>query len=138
MDETRVTLLEKSIESHCYDAKAVRNKLREMKYIPLAEGVSSDIWTSGERDLLVFIEWSNQSLCRKYRIAESKTVSEAELRFVKTNSSGTEEAAESPAETEDQGKIMAALEDLSVPEKGDQGNNEISESFSRFLERLKQ
>ena len=138
MDETRVKLLENSIESHCYDAKAVRNRLREMKYIPLAEGVSSDIWISGEGDLLVFLEWSNQSLCRKYRIAESRTVSEAELRFVRTNPSGTEEAAGSPAGTEDPGKIMATLEGLSVPDKGDQGNNEISESFSRFLERLKQ
>ncbi|MDT8357915.1 MAG: hypothetical protein RQ758_05355 [Methanomicrobiaceae archaeon] len=136
MDEA-VKLLEYSIESHCYDAKAVRNKLREMKYVPLVEGVSSDIWTSEKRDLLVFLEWSNQSLCRKYRISEAKTVSEAELKFVKTSPPETG-GMESPSETERGGQIMSALEGLSVPEEGVEGKAEISESFSRFLERLKQ
>ena len=138
MDEARVKLLENSIESHCYDTKAVRNKLREMKYVPLVEGVSSDIWTSGEQDLLVFLDWSNQSFCRKYRIAEARTVSEAELKFVKTHPSEGGEAMDSPSETVKTGEIMSALEGLSVPAEGDEGKAEISESFTRFLERLKQ
>jgi hypothetical protein len=95
MDEKRIESLEQIIESYFNNAETIRSKFRAMNYTSLLEGVTRDVWEAPERDILVYLHWSaNSDILRDYRIVETSTLSEAELRFVRKsyNAAGVSDA----------------------------------------------
>lgn len=95
MDEKRIESLEQIIESYFNNAETIRSKFRAMNYSSLLEGVTRDVWEAPERDILVYLHWgANSDILRDYRIVETSTLSEAELRFVRKsyNAAGVSDA----------------------------------------------
>jgi hypothetical protein len=95
MDEKRIESLELIIESYFNNAETIRSKFRAMNYTSLLEGVTRDVWEAPERDILVYLHWgANFDILRDYRIVETSTLSEAELRFVRKsyNAAGVSDA----------------------------------------------